>query len=80
MSTFSVDMRLDHLKRLSKDKSSYMKERHFEKLVYVQGDKNLKWVTKRIFLGRRGRKKQSSLQKDSWKFSYESKGLVVLYF
>lgn len=40
MPTFSVDMRLDHLKRLSKDKSSYMKERHFKKLVYVQGDKN----------------------------------------
>lgn len=40
MSTFSADMRLDHLKRLSKDKSSYMKERHSEKLVYVLGDKN----------------------------------------
>ena len=42
MSTFSADMRLDHLKWLSKDKSSYMKERHYEKLVCVQGDKKLK--------------------------------------
>lgn len=40
MSAFFADMRLDHLKQLSKDKSSYMRERHSEKLVYVQGDKN----------------------------------------